>query len=509
MQGFTQRVWRALMSLQGKLTLSYVLVTVLTTMVAQVLLLGGIALYTIYSNLIPDLMVSFAGEMARDLRGELRGQATDPKVLEQIYRRRSADDDALILTVEPARDGQVRGDVLVTVLDVRGVVITSSFPISHAVGAPYSAILGEPERAVVQQALIGSTDAARLGTWLRPQNYPVGAYPVFDTGGAVSGVIYIQALFPVSWPTLSDVAFLLGMSALGFTFAAALAGTLFGYLTARPFTRRLARISRASAALAAGDLGQRVPDFSPDEIGELGRQFNQMSSQLEDSMRSLRLMAERNAQLAEQARQLAVVEERNRLARDLHDSVSQQLFSITMLAAAARSLVTSDTPQAEEYLGSLQATAQQALHETRTLIYELRPAMLNSQGLATALREYVQGVRSRERLEVELLIDDERRIPLAHELALFRIAQEALANIARHAEARHVQVQLCHEPGLVRLIIADDGRGFDPSLPRRPGSVGLGSMAERASELSGTLTISSKPGAGTRLLAELPVVTDS
>jgi signal transduction histidine kinase len=504
----TNQVWRALASLQGKLTLSYVLVTVLTTMAVQVLLLLALTVYTLYSDFVPGLAVGFAADMARDLRGDLRGQATQQDVLERIYRQRDSGEEDVRITVEPARGSEPRGDVLVVVFDTQGLVITSSQPLSYSVGAAYSTILREPERALVQQALNGATEVKQVGGWLRPENYPIAAYPVFDRDEAVSGAVFIRALLPVAWPSLSEIAFLLGFSALGFTVAAALAGTIFGYLTARPFTRRLKRLSQANAALAAGGLGQQVNDSSADEIGELGRQFNQMSSRLEESIRNLKLMAERNAQLAEQARQLAVVEERNRLARDLHDSVSQQLFSITMLAAASRSLLANDPSQAEAYLGSLQTTAQQALHETRGLIYELRPAALNSQGLDVALRELVQGFREREHIAAELHIADERRLPLAHELALFRIAQEALANVARHAGASCVDVELRHWPDRVRLSISDNGRGFDATLPRRPGSVGLGGMAERAAELSGRLDIVTTPSGGTRITAEIPIIVD-
>jgi signal transduction histidine kinase len=157
-------------------------------------------------------------------------------------------------------------------------------------------------------------------------------------------------------------------------------GLIFGLIAGRGFSRRLNRLTAASAAMASGDLEQRVGDQSPDEIGQLARQFNTMAAQLDENMRALRLLADQNAQLAEQAAQLAAVEERNRLARDLHDSVSQELFSLTMQAAAARRLVVTKPDQAAIHLGEIQATAQQALQETRSLIFALQPA--SSTGVA-------------------------------------------------------------------------------------------------------------------------------
>ncbi len=179
---------------------------------------------------------------------------------------------------------------------------------------------------------------------------------------------------PVGSATIAQgLALILLTSGIGVLIGSGFVGLIFGLIAGCGFSRRLNLLTAASAAMASGDLEQRVGDQSPDEIGQLARQFNTMAAQLDENMRALRLLADQNAQLA-------AVEERNRLARDLHDSVSQELFSLTMQAAAARRLVVTKPDQAAIHLGEIQATAQQALQETRSLIFALQPA--SSTGVA-------------------------------------------------------------------------------------------------------------------------------
>lgn len=323
------------------------------------------------------------------------------------------------------------------------------------------------------------------------------------------GMLADNSLVPnMPRPSLSTIVggFLVTLliSAILILVVSGLIGLIFGSLAGQSFSRRLHRLAAASAAVASGDLSQRVEDDSPDEVGELARQFNIMAEALSVSMRSLRRLAERNAQLAEQAAQLATVEERNRLARDLHDSVSQELFSLTLLAAAAKHQLQTDPQSVASELDEIQATAQHALQETRSLIFALRPAMLDDRGLGPALRDLAAAARDRQGLKVELGIEGERRLPLEHEQALFRIVQEALGNIARHSGAREADVRLSYRAAHVRLEVRDRGRGFDPKAPRNPRSLGLTSISERAIALRGRARIESVPGRGTLVSVTLP-----
>jgi signal transduction histidine kinase len=205
-----------------------------------------------------------------------------------------------------------------------------------------------------------------------------------------------------------------------------------------------------------------------------------------------------NAELHERSRELSTIEERKRLARELHDSVTQTLFSIGLTAEAAAALLETEPARAREELAQLQALTREALQEMRSLIFELRPAELETEGLAAALRRHVDVLRRLYPQEIECSFDGERRLQAAVEKGLLRIAQEALANALRHAGAQHVGLALDAADSVVSLRVSDDGRGFDPvEAAARSRRLGLTSMRERAEALGGRLEIDSAPGRGT------------
>ncbi|MBN1137865.1 MAG: GAF domain-containing protein [Anaerolineae bacterium] len=215
-------------------------------------------------------------------------------------------------------------------------------------------------------------------------------------------------------------------------------------------------------------------------------------------------IAVENALLYEQAQRLAVVEERNRLARDLHDSMIQALYGVTLYAeAAGRKLAMGNTEATAEHLRRIQATSQEALREMRLLIFELRPLILRVSGLATALQARLEGVEGRVGLETEFRGDGVGQLPLDVEEGLYRIAQEALNNVLRHAHAKHVLVSLQQIDHLVVLEVADDGVGFDPEAVKEQCGFGLQGMEERAARLGGKLIVQSRPGTGTTIKVEV------
>jgi signal transduction histidine kinase len=215
-------------------------------------------------------------------------------------------------------------------------------------------------------------------------------------------------------------------------------------------------------------------------------------------------VAVENAQLYEQAQLLAVIKERNRLARDLHDSVMQALYGVTLYAeAAARQLGSGQVVTAGEHLREIRDTAQESLREMRLLIFELRPPILRRDGLVAALRARLEAVESRVGLETELQIRGYGRLSLETEEGLYRVAQEALNNALKHAQARSVRVYLVRDDGLVTLEVVDDGRGFDLASTRTRGGLGLRGMEERAARLGGRLVVDTAPEQGTRVRMEL------
>jgi len=219
--------------------------------------------------------------------------------------------------------------------------------------------------------------------------------------------------------------------------------------------------------------------------------------------RQLVLVAELRL-LREKAEQVAVFEERQRLSRELHDSVTQALYGISLYAeAAGRSLAGGDTETVATNLREISDTTQEALGEMRLLLFELRPPLLQEYGLAAALRARLQTVEARAGLVTEFDCQDEERLPPEREQELYRLVQEALNNVLKHAHAGRVSVRLGGASGVATLEVADDGIGFEPSLEGAEG-FGLRGMRERVERLGGTLRIDSSPGAGTRLRVDVP-----
>jgi PAS domain S-box-containing protein len=203
----------------------------------------------------------------------------------------------------------------------------------------------------------------------------------------------------------------------------------------------------------------------------------------------------------------AALEERQRLARELHDSVTQSLYSLTLLAEAGRRLAAAgDLERVAHYVGRLGETAQQALKEMRLLVYQLRPLALETVGLAGALQHRLDAVEKRGGVQARLEVHGVADLPPGVEADLFRVAQEALNNALKHAGASAVTVSLCAGDGVVGLEIADNGRGFDLAAADG-GGLGLTSMRERLEKLGGTLVVASQPGDGTRILARVRTET--
>jgi len=212
-----------------------------------------------------------------------------------------------------------------------------------------------------------------------------------------------------------------------------------------------------------------------------------------------------NARLYEQSRELSILSERNRLALELHDVVSQKLFSVMLTAEAAATQIDRDLFAARAQLERLRELAREALDELRSLILGLRPAELERDGLEGALRKEVELLRRVHGTNVELEVEADARIePGERELALLRIAHEALHNAVRHAHAENVTVRVGGTNGTLVVEVSDDGVGFEPdSADLRSRHLGLTSMEERARELSGRLHIRSAPGKGTTVRIEL------
>jgi signal transduction histidine kinase len=209
-----------------------------------------------------------------------------------------------------------------------------------------------------------------------------------------------------------------------------------------------------------------------------------------------------NARLYERSRELSIVEERNRISRELHDAVTQKLFSLRLTADAAATLVTRDAARAVSELDTIRRLAAEATDELRTIVVGLRPVDLAGDGLDVALRKQAELLDRVHRPAVKFTSGPVPRLPAAREEAAYRIAQEALHNALRHAEADLVTVTVQVADGSIVLEVTDDGRGFDPGTPSR--QFGLASMRDRARAAGGRLAVLSRPGAGTTVRLEVP-----
>ena len=219
-------------------------------------------------------------------------------------------------------------------------------------------------------------------------------------------------------------------------------------------------------------------------------------------------VAVENARLYEQAEQSAAAAERNRLARELHDSVTQSLYSVTLYAeAAARLLTNGQHVPAADHLRELRDTAQEALREMRLLIFELRPPELEKVGLAAALQARLKAVEGRGGIQVEFQVEGERlaeRVPINVQNELYYITQEALNNVLRHAKAQQVQVHVRFLETAACVEISDDGIGFEPAAVHEKGGLGLAGMKERAQKIGGVLQLESEPGQGAKVKVTVP-----
>ncbi|MFJ5274149.1 GAF domain-containing sensor histidine kinase [Streptomyces sp. NPDC088358] len=212
-----------------------------------------------------------------------------------------------------------------------------------------------------------------------------------------------------------------------------------------------------------------------------------------------------NARLYERSRELTIAEERSRLAHELHDAVSQKLFSLRLTAQAAAALVDRDPARAKGELHQVAALAAEATEELRAAVIELRPAALDEDGLVATLRTQIQVLDRAHSARVTFTGRGVRALPASQEEAMLRVAQEALHNALRHSGAARVDVLLEKRgPGAV-LRVSDDGGGFDPTAIRNAGRhLGLVSMRDRSSGVGGTLTVESAPGKGTTIEMEVP-----
>ena len=232
--------------------------------------------------------------------------------------------------------------------------------------------------------------------------------------------------------------------------------------------------------------------------------YTRQHARLAFAVASQAAVALENAYLYEQAQALAVLQERQNLARELHDSISQVFYGINLGAHCAREALETNPHEALEPLEHIIMHTETGQAEMRALLFELRSESLEIEGLVAALQKQVMVLRTRYRMSVKVFLEDEPGVSIDRKHALYRIAQEAIHNVVKHAQASTVTLRLACDGRDVVLEVQDDGRGFD-TTSSFPGHLGLRSMQERAVRLYGTLTLESTPGVGTSVMARIPL----
>jgi len=527
-----KRFTRPFHQLRGKLTLSYTLVSVVTFLLLELLFIGVIL--TVVSLNISAIVASSLKQEASQIA---------PYFVHGLPDREQLTAALYVIDVNNSNQGPF-GDhpISLSVVDTQGQTLASTGTHPVPTNTQIETQLSPQGRANLSAVLSdrkGTT--SKLGS--EEDGTLVMIAPIVNQEGILQGALVMTSAEPDLFQLVSGFLRFVIITVIFVTIIAAIAGSVFGYLAARSITRRLKRLSFAADRWGHGDFTALAQDTSEDELGQVARQLNRMAEQLQN--------------LLEARQKLATLEERNRLARDLHDSVKQQIFAVSMQIGATKVLLKRDIDAAEGRLNEAEKLVHRAQQELTSLIRELRPVALEGKGLVAALRElatewaqqtnivanlrvegsqeiqpqghpqgntrtgqappllypHVEGAQETQtqghpqgmplpypRVEGSQKTQGVQTLPLSVEEALFRVAQEALANVARHSKATLVQMILTTTDEKVTLSIVDNGQGFDTT---RQGYLGVGllSMQERMKALGGDVQVESTPGKGTRVVA--------
>lgn len=268
---------------------------------------------------------------------------------------------------------------------------------------------------------------------------------------------------------------------------------------------RLTDILLFITTMRRGRFTDRMPTNEKDEIGLISEELNHLSEYLQEQVQSLQRLAEEKTELSKTAKSAAIMEERQRLARDLHDVVSQQLFALSMMSSASLRWFDQEPEKARKQLEQISEIAGKAQEEMRALLLHLRPVQLSGESLCEGIVKLIQELKHKTTLTFEASVDEIDHLSKAAEEHIFRIVQEALSNILRHADATRVKLVLSEENGYIHLYIGDNGKGFDIHEERMT-SYGLKTMRERCEQIGGTYNIRSKENEGTYIEIRIPAM---
>lgn len=493
--------------LRWKMTLSYTLVTVGALLVIT-LILGGIGFTRIFipvQSLDPEQMIDawMNGRMPSSyptLCQLLSQSPVDTELLNVYLKDPQSNINEVSLFRIGALDFWVTTKALIRLLifSPDGILLGTSVPDDPLFGSAIGRLfdprqvpgLETPFRA----AQAGDTTPKHLYTELVPNQKIVFAAPLFNRASEYDDqVVGIVVIIFDTIPTEEDIpAYTLSLavrSLIIFLLGTGLMGAIFGSYFAHGLATRFNRLSSTTDLWSEGDFSKYIDDNTGDEISHFAQRLNNMARQLQSLLR--------------RRQDMAVSEERNRLARDLHDSAKQQALAASFELGTALTLYERDPQEAKKHLAEADTLVDSVRRELTNLVDELRPQPMDGEDFSEILKGYGMewSHRSGIRLNVHVEGSDENLPPITRE-TLYRIAQEALANVARHSSASRVEMSIEYGKDMVTLVIKDDGRGFDTSAQHS--GLGLHSMQERAESLDGRFSVASEPGRGTRFVVAPP-----
>jgi signal transduction histidine kinase len=498
-----RRTW----GLSGRLTVSYILVTLAVIVLVEAVALGFQVPSLVNGSQLQTQVNATARSYAQQLSARYPGGVPAGTVLgepgqpPQPGLARPEPDGTLVV---PKITGPVHSSLPVTAvlaIAADGTIVASSAPSRYPPGRAATSEIPDPATQVIsagpaaRKCCYSSTQYGNVLWTIRP----VGSAAVRKTaarGSTLIADVYVQApwsprfINPVrAWSELGQLGgggkLLWGPFALVVVIVPV--GVLFGLMTSRRLVRRVRRLERAAAAVADGDYAVSLPVSGRDEVGQLEANFTTMTRQLDSALAAERQRATSDARVAERAR----------IAREVHDAISQHLFGMRMIAAGMRR-----ADPGNEQARAIERISEEALRDMQALLIELRPATLDAAGLAPALQEIFTAYTDRLGVTVDASLDDVT-VPAPVEHALLRITQEACMNAVRHGNARRLTVSMSRQDGHVELAVRDTGSGFDPAAPHA--GYGLTHMRDRVTELGGTLEIDSAHGQGAAVTVRVPV----
>ena len=491
--------------LRWKLTLSYTLVTV-SALLVILLVMAGILFTQIFvpkDYLNPEGMIDawMNGRMHSDYPMFCQILSQSPVDLE-LLDQYLMESQSVITDSELFRTGALQFSVSTTasirvlIVGADGVLLGTSIndaTLRSAIGKSFDPKLVPGLEAPYKAALAGETNPSLLYSELEPNKRYVFAGPAFNRNeGSENQVVGVVVILFDAVPTQGDIPAhilnILARSLVIFFLGVGIMGAIFGSFFARELTRRFNRISATTDLWSLGNFSSYLDDPAGDEIAQFTLRLDNMAKQLQSLLR--------------RRQDMAVSEERNRLARDLHDSAKQQAMAASLELGTALTLFERDPQGAKSHLVEADALVDSVRKELTNLVHELRPQDMDGRDFSDALKEYAIEWSHRNGIELDFNIEGSNEISLEAWQTLFRIAQEALANVARHSSANCVDLSLEYGMNDVTMSIKDDGCGFDPSAPHS--GIGLNSMAERAGVLGGNMTVESVPGQGTLIKVTLP-----